>query len=236
MTYVWEVKPISYASGDKKDAAIAQLNKYVESLNAEAREEGKVQTYEVGGTQIEDGEIKVEKDIERPKGTEHVVYIIKYTVQEDGLILYSFERHSQMEERNEENVPVTVPEEAVEKVTESFRTVAVGDLFENPGYVMAEEPSIDWELVRNLLTISTSLQPILTEMNSKELSRNTVTIMLQEAAIAFMAKVGRYAAGVAAASFVTNNILPDGMLTANAEELENMTEDEIYEINQIVSE
>ena len=83
--YIWEIKPYSFANEDKKLEGEMQLPKYI-NVNPNY--------YLKGGHQIADGEfIEV---IKRTNGGDpkSVAYTISYYVQDNGLILYKFERNA----------------------------------------------------------------------------------------------------------------------------------------------
>lgn len=90
---MWEVKPYSYAEGTKKDMALAQLKKYVDSNEA----------YKVGGNYVKSSSFV----------TADNKYDVKYSNLLNGLVVYRFDR-----KRDEENeyVPVYKEEEEKEQI------------------------------------------------------------------------------------------------------------------------
>lgn len=91
-TYIWEVKPSSYISGSKRNTALNQLNKYIQSVpNAQA-----------GGSQITDGEFTQLVTGKDKDGVYEVTYTIYYEVASDGLIFYHFVRGQERRKEKDE--------------------------------------------------------------------------------------------------------------------------------------
>lgn len=105
--YVYEVKPYSYSVDPKKALGEAQLEKYVRSYNTIHGGEH----YHKGGKVIKNGETQLAPI---DKGDYVIIYTVTYEVQENGLILYRFDR-SEMEKK---------PEEAAETVAANGREKA----------------------------------------------------------------------------------------------------------------
>lgn len=92
VVYIWEVKPSSYISGSKRNTALNQLNKYVQSVdNAQA-----------GGSQITDGEFTQLVTGKDKDGVYEVTYTIYYEVASDGLIFYHFVRGQERRKEKDE--------------------------------------------------------------------------------------------------------------------------------------
>lgn len=109
-TYLWEVKPYSYSVNPKKLLGEEQLSKYIFSGNC---------TNEMG--YVKDGSIDLSKTtyfigdastISSSSCTfsisDTVSYVVTYTVQNNGLILYKFKRYEKKKEPEPEPSPVTV--------------------------------------------------------------------------------------------------------------------------------
>lgn len=137
--YVYEVKPYSYSVDPKKALGEAQLEKYVRSYNVKYNNG---RNYFKGGNVIEDGDT-IYGPVVREKYVAY--YYITYEVQENGLILYRFDR-TEMDRKPEEaaeTVAATGRDKArekvekVEKVTNS-NSPDSGDIAAiNPLYVAA---------------------------------------------------------------------------------------------------
>ncbi len=112
--YLWEVKPVSYwKDAGKKAKAEVQLKGYVDSDK----------NFDTGGNQINGGEITYSDTYDRGEYYEDVTYLITYTVENNGLIIYEFERTAKKREKQKqeeaERAPATLPEKdkAVADVT-----------------------------------------------------------------------------------------------------------------------
>ncbi len=121
-TYLWEVKPKSYwTNEDKKKLAEAQLKGYVDSDK----------NFKTGSDQIKGGTITHSFTLDRGNYYEDITYTINYSVKDDGLIIYEFERSSKKRQKQEqeehETAPVTLPgkDEAVVDVIGNPEPVTV---------------------------------------------------------------------------------------------------------------
>ncbi len=93
VTYLWEIKPISYKYEPRKTKGEEQLKKYVASD----------EEYYIGGYFIENDYFKRYFIIPRGGNTvEYITYTINYYNQGNGLILYTFTRESRLEENDDE--------------------------------------------------------------------------------------------------------------------------------------
>lgn len=129
---VWEVKPISYKSGDKRIKANEQLLKYVREYNSCSDNNSGVITATLGNDKIQNGSMEVKLLIPRIDGIEEVVYVIKWYNEGDGLILYTFTRYSngkrkQEEPQHEELPAAVVPKNEFELDYIDLVTIGTGD-------------------------------------------------------------------------------------------------------------
>lgn len=115
VTYLWEVKPISYKFGEKRAIAKTQLDNYVKYAQLEGNH---INQY--GNDSIQNGKMLVTLFIPRVNGIEQVVYQINWYNEGEGLILYTFKRASSGIQPNEqeqyETNPVSVKKKQYEYV------------------------------------------------------------------------------------------------------------------------
>ncbi len=126
--YLWEVKPAAYKSGAKKQAAKAQLQKYIDAIAAEDvnKDESKRTVLKNGkksGFTIPQGRIDTEK------------YIITYEDAGDGIIVYHFERKPDEEKQ---------PEECAEEVKQSQpKKSAKDEVADKAAHITEKDPEED---------------------------------------------------------------------------------------------
>ena len=136
-TYLWEVKPVSYKeNADKKAKAEAQLQGYVDSDK----------NFDTGGNQINGGETTYSDTYDRGEYYEDVTYLITYTVENNGLIIYEFERTSKKREKQKQEetarAPVSLPE----------KDDAVVDVIGNPQPVTAVITPVQAGIIAGIVT------------------------------------------------------------------------------------
>lgn len=107
-TYLWEVKPHSYADTNKQKG-LNQLNNYIENGI------GNFKRGNTDGTNIEDGEFSFSLELECERGVEtwieDVTYDVSYSHLEQGLIIYNFYRTAvkRNDNKKEESTPRIIP-------------------------------------------------------------------------------------------------------------------------------
>lgn len=200
-TYLWEIKPYSYSVNPKKEAGELQLANYVKT---------DPNFYDIGGSQISGGTIIIPLVITHPGVTENVEYEITYTVENNGLVLYQFDRKVTGTEPN--NVPVEVPvlvrqpskiQATNEVINPGYATDSV-----NPGYISDVNVGIDVEKLIALITIANAWGAFHDRINRSPSTNNSLS-----AAISYECKRFTLAVGAAGGVFIFN---PS---TVNAEEI-----------------
>ena len=118
--YLYEVKPYSFSVQPKKKLAESQLKAYVDSSPK----------YKKGTRSlIEDGECFFDITRTFKVYTEDIEYKIQYFVQDNGLILYKFQRHVKRRQKN----PVPVTSSETSKVSSPVKAGAANDVILFPG-------------------------------------------------------------------------------------------------------
>ena len=173
-TYIWEVKPYSYSVEPKRSLGVAQLERY-RATN--------IYKYRIGGNQISGGTTYLYKDVVYTGYVEHITYEINYTIEYDGLILYSFIRHVNKEETSDENVQEPVGLTVPSKVT------SLNEIF-NPGYVNTTEVGIDVEKIVAYVAMATAWGTHHDRINSNPHTANSLSTSISLACKAFLISVG----------------------------------------------
>lgn len=238
--YLYEVKPYSFSVQPKKKLAESQLKAYVDSSPK----------YKKGTRSlIEDGECFFDITRTFKVYTEDIEYKIQYFVQDNGLILYKFQRHVKRRQKN----PVPVTSSETSKVSSPVKAGAANDVILFPGnkngnYGEDTQPDgsgigsslqpggggyIDVDVLLKLVAGVTLLNAVNTKINTNPDLNNSVTLELKvycdrflKAAADFIASDPRLGQKVAAAGVLGAGVyvLSDTQ-KAQAAELNNAMED-----------
>ena len=230
-TYLWEVKPYSYSVDPKKSSGEAQLENYVFSANCT-----NVKGY------IKNGSIDISKakyflgdtsTISSSSCTfsisDTVSYVVTYTVQNNGLILYKFKRYEKKKEPEPEPSPVTV------SVPSKNKTESYTDTQDYGNNDQTDKPSgeglvaIDPYVYLTLVATATTLQAANVAINRNPNTWNSVSEAIIAACESFKTTVaanlpkvlktaGASAAGITGAVMVSKT-------NVYAQELQNAQDD-----------
>lgn len=230
-TYLWEVKPYSYSVNPKKLLGEEQLSKYIFSGNC---------TNEMG--YVKDGSIDLSKTtyfigdastISSSSCTfsisDTVSYVVTYTVQNNGLILYKFKRYEKKKEPEPEPSPVTV------SVPSKNKTESYTDTQDYGNNDQTDKPSgeglvaIDPYVYLTLVATATTLQAANVAINRNPNTWNSVSEAIIAACESFKTTVaanlpkvlktaGASAAGITGAVMVSKT-------NVYAQELQNAQDD-----------
>ena len=230
-TYLWEVKPYSYSVNPKKLLGEEQLSKYIFSGNC---------TNEMG--YVKDGSIDLSKTtyfigdastISSSSCTfsisDTVSYVVTYTVQNNGLILYKFKRYEKKKEPEPEPSPVTV------SVPSKNKTESYTDTQDYGNNDQTDKPSgeglvaIDPYVYLTLVATATTLQAANGAINRNPNTWNSVSEAIIAACESFKTTVaanlpkvlktaGASAAGITGAVMVSKT-------NVYAQELQNAQDD-----------
>lgn len=186
--YIWEVKPFSFSVKPNKTLGEQQLARYV-ATNP---------NYHPGNKSINGGSITRYFTVIHAGYTEYVKYVITYTVENNGLVIYHFERSLLRQEENKvkEEIPVTVSQPSKEEALSQLVNPGYVTDTANPGYTPDHGIRVPVATLMAMVAIASAWGYYHDTINSNPSTSNTVSQAISVECKKFIAKVG-IASGVA---------------------------------------
>lgn len=208
--YIWEVKPFSFSVKPNKTLGEQQLARYV-ATNP---------NYHPGNKSINGGSITRYFTVIHAGYTEYVKYVITYTVENNGLVIYHFERSLLRQEENKvkEEIPVTVSQPSKEEALSQLVNPGYVTDTANPGYTPDHGIRVPVATLMAMVAIASAWGYYHDTINSNPSTSNTVSQAISVECKKFIVKVG-LASGAAGVAFIFDPT------EANAQEINDAVAD-----------